>query len=241
MEYIALLFHAPIQSWGGSNLAIVNAGSPRKTENIPTKSAIEGFLRSSLGVSRGAKSISTHDLRLLIRVDRPGKRGRDYQVAQRSYQTVGSKVNKEIPKEILMDASFLVLLGHEDESVIRQLDMALRDPAFAPFYGRRSHVPSLPPYLGIIKSDDPRRTLQNLPVIWGAENYALTKKVDIYDSLTSDMRTIEMQDEILGNYHPLDAEYTNRLIGKRTLEFTREEKYTTTMDDYKELHHAISQ
>lgn len=167
MKYVGLFLHAPIQSWGGQNMADINSGSPKTTETEPTKSAILGLIRSALGVQRGEDdAFGLKDLRVVIRTDSSGTVTRDYAVAQRVHHGFKAGVTKVLPAYYLQEYTFTVLLGHEDEGIIDKIYEALSSPTWAPFLGRRAYVPALPVALGTMVTDDPVNTFESIPVFW---------------------------------------------------------------------------
>lgn len=225
-QHIGLVLHAPIQSWGGVNMPRPNAKSPRNTENIPTKSAVIGMIRSALGVSRGMDD--EHDLsslRVLIRVDNPGKIKRDYQVAQRAHHGYNAGQNREIPKYHLQDATFVMLLSHSSPETLEVVRRAVEAPQWALFYGRRSHVPALPPLLGSVELEDPRSFLRELPLFWGPPSYSGTEKrsVRIYDSEISTGDQVATQSNEPLSFNPKRPQYGLNSLGFHTAEFSRTE------------------
>lgn len=72
MPSLLLRFAAPLQSWGTSPY------KERTTEAIPTRSGVLGLLGAGLGLPRGQSWNRLHELSILVRVDRPGSRYRDF-------------------------------------------------------------------------------------------------------------------------------------------------------------------
>ena len=68
----------------------------------------------------------------------------------------------------LQDASFLVGLSGPDRGLLDRLQLALAAPVWQLFLGRKSYVPSVPPYLadGLVELDLPTAlALYPLPVV----------------------------------------------------------------------------
>lgn len=179
MKHLALVFHAPLQSWGGDNGVRANKDTPKTTRATPTKAGVIGLLKSALGVSRGdSDTLNLDAITLAARTDGRGRMVVDYQVAQRKHHGFNAGQNVETPKTNLEDATFVVLVGHPDEHVIDELSAALDQPHFAPFFGRRAHVPAIPILLGATDTTDPVATLSQLPVL--AVGYRKPKSVTIH-------------------------------------------------------------
>lgn len=167
--YLVLVFHAPLQSWGGACEPSPNSESPRVSESAPTRSGVIGVIRSALGETGERDSLGLRSGRLLVRSDRPGTLTRDYRTIQRTHSGFSAGSTIVSPAMALQDATFLALVSmpnNHDASVAAQ---ALQSPTWAPFLGRRAYPPSLPVYAGTVNSEDPRQTIEELPVFWGAE------------------------------------------------------------------------
>lgn len=147
---LLLRLEGPLQSWGTPEPWVV-----RDTAAEPTKSGVIGLLCCALGRSRKDSFDDLNQLRLGVRVDRPG-------ILWRDYHTVGAGVGvmaahgkikrtqstKEIEtlisdRRYLCDASFLAaLMG--SERTLEMVREALRSPAWPIFLGRKACVPSTP-------------------------------------------------------------------------------------------------
>jgi CRISPR system Cascade subunit CasD len=149
-----LRMEGPLQAWGDSKLVI------RRTMEAPTKSGIFGLICCAEGLSRQAarERLKTlgEELKMGVRIDRPGDRWWDY-------HTVGAKVGvlkadgKDIKRtattheietlitrrEYLCDASFLVALRGES-GLIAELKGHLEDPKWTLYLGRKCCPPSRP-------------------------------------------------------------------------------------------------
>lgn len=148
MNTLFLRLEGPLQAWGGheSKFAV------RRTAEAPTKSGVIGLLCAALGVSRSEASNKwlpeLRELRMGVRIDRPGIRWWDY-------HTVGARLKMRNAegktrdgallsrREYLCDASFLVALQGE-ASLLEQLEQAIQHPRWALYLGRKCCLPSRP-------------------------------------------------------------------------------------------------
>lgn len=166
-SYLILQFSGVLQSWGGVNLQEPKKVSPRTTLTFPTKSAVLGIIRSSLGLGRDDESpvlVGVAD-DIVIREDRRGWLSRDYQVSQLEHHGIKVEKNgKEIPKDCIADGSYLVAANVGEDNV-DDIVRALNDPLWAPFLGRRAHVPSTPLLVAVVAVDDIVSTLQRAPLV----------------------------------------------------------------------------
>ncbi len=133
MATLLLQCAAPLQSWGTQSEYIV-----RDTGREPSKSGIIGLLCAALGRERTESVSDLAALNMGVRVDREGKILRDYHTVFEQ-QVVSHRY-------YLSDATFLVGLDG-DMDLLKQLQTALKHPHWSLFLGRKSCVPSRPPYL----------------------------------------------------------------------------------------------
>ena len=141
MATLLLQCVAPLQSWGTQSEYIV-----RDTGREPSKSGIIGLLCAALGRERAASVTDLVKLNMGVRVDREGKILRDY------HTIFEQKVVSY--RYYLSDAMFLVGL-EGDMDWLRRLHEALKHPRWILFLGRKSCVPSRPPYLPQGLSEQP--------------------------------------------------------------------------------------
>ncbi|MEW6403514.1 MAG: type I-E CRISPR-associated protein Cas5/CasD [Chloroflexota bacterium] len=145
-----LRLEGPLQAWGTQESKFVI----RRTTEAPTKSGVIGMLCAALGVSRSHAVAewfpNLSELGMGVRIDRPGVRWWDY-------HTVGAGMQMRIAeaegktrsgalltrREYLCDASFLVALQGTRE-VIAQLGMAMKNPQWVLYLGRKCCPPSRP-------------------------------------------------------------------------------------------------
>ena len=137
MSTLLLRLASPIQSWG------INAKFDRRgTLPMPTKSGVIGMVAAAMGRRRNE---SVDDLNFLVfgvRIDRHGQLLRDYHTAK-------SKKSAYVThRYYLSDAVFLVGL-EGDENLLQKIDIAIKNPVFPLFLGRRSCPPEGRVTLGV--------------------------------------------------------------------------------------------
>lgn len=233
MYYVGLFFQGITQSWGGENGVSVNRESPRTTVGVPTKSAVIGLIRSSLGVPRGGEDdYSLRKTRLITRTDTQGKIIRDYQIAQRTHHGYTAGDTKEIPKQLIEDGTYTVLLGFEQESTMESIAEALLFPKWSLYSGRRSNVFSLPIYLGNHNTENPRKFLEELPIIWSPKD-ATEKTVRFTDStlLPTDSNYQTLKDEVL-SWDMKEHLYGSRVQAIYNKKYTKPETVDSLTEQY---------
>lgn len=146
MAVLLLRLAGPLQSWG-NHMAME---SWRPTEGEPTKSGIVGLLAAALGRERTDDISDLASLRMGVRVDQPGRRLSDLHTAaliEKKKDVLRVRTRVVTHREYLSDAVFLV--GIEGTGlVLGILRLALLDPAYPLFLGRRGCVPAGPMVLG---------------------------------------------------------------------------------------------
>ncbi|MGW7466990.1 type I-E CRISPR-associated protein Cas5/CasD [Streptomyces xantholiticus] len=164
MSGLLIRLAGPLQSWGERS-----AFTPeRDTAPFPTRSALIGMLAAAEGIGRGDARLEKYrELRLTVRVDRPGLRLIDYHTVgggfpkDRTAATSGGS-NKGAAvitrRHYLADAVFVVAVTAPDNTVER-LANALSHPYWAPYLGRRSCPPD-EPFLLRRHVDDPEEELR---------------------------------------------------------------------------------
>jgi CRISPR system Cascade subunit CasD len=160
----------PLQSWGTRS-----RWDERDTALEPTKSGVIGLLACCLGWGRSNEA----DVRRLsqavgfgVRVDRRGHVLVDFHTVVGGVLSADGKIKKtaEAPETVvshrayLSDASFLAAL-RGDPDLIDRLDLALREPVWPPFLGRRSCPPSVPLWAGKGEFDSLRDALLSQPAL----------------------------------------------------------------------------
>lgn len=137
MSTLLLRLAAPMQSWG-----MEAKFDRRTTERAPTKSGVTGLVAAALGRRRNESVDDLSALRFGVRIDREGVLLRDYHTAKSLRSAYVTN------RYYLSDAMFLAGLEGE-EALLRDIDAALRRPAFPLFLGRRSCPPAGKVSLGI--------------------------------------------------------------------------------------------
>lgn len=169
MYTLLLRLEGPMQSWGTSSRFTV-----RDTGLEPSKSGVIGLLCAALGKPRTEHpdhdqrwpSLATlAGLRMGVRTDRAGTVGVDFQTAgggrmggqQYGVAHVHGGLFGSVMSHryFLQDASFLVGLSGPDRELLARLHQALAAPVWQLYLGRKSYVPSAPPYLadGLVDLD----------------------------------------------------------------------------------------
>ncbi len=146
---LLLRLEGPLQAWGGYGSKFV----VRRTHDAPTKSGVLGILCAAMGIGRKdsrSRLSALNDLRLGVRIDRPGVRWWDYHtVGGGARVPIAERIGKTKPgamltrREYLCDASFLVAL-RGDENLLNEVHTKLHAPEWPIFLGRKCCPPSVP-------------------------------------------------------------------------------------------------
>lgn len=164
MATLLLRLAAPLQSWGSNSKF-----ETRMTDKMPTKSGVIGMLAAALGLRRNADLSKLNALKFGVRADREGEDITDFHTAhaeKNSYVTY---------RHYLSDAVFLA--GIEgDMELIKELEIALYNPRFSLFLGRRSCPPTLPLVIGIREFELEKALREEAPV---CENYEKSMRIQI--------------------------------------------------------------
>lgn len=157
-----LRLEAPLQSWGERS-----QWSERDTAPEPTKSGIVGLLACALGWNDDARIRElARQIRVGVRCDVPGTPAplRDYHTVGGGYnepqlltaqgkpkktQTTGKPHTEPTWRNYLCDASFLVAVQSDDEQLVANLAQAIQNPHWTLYLGRKSCVPTRPPFDGV--------------------------------------------------------------------------------------------
>jgi CRISPR system Cascade subunit CasD len=132
----------PMQSWGTRSRF-----QERDTEREPSKSGVIGMLCAALGRDRSAPVDDLANLKMGVRVDREGKLSKDFQTAQDIAVASGGATQDMVSNRYyLSDAAFLVALEGA-MPLLKTIHTALKSPQWPLYLGRKSYVPSEPPYL----------------------------------------------------------------------------------------------
>lgn len=151
-KYLALRLEGPLQSWGFDSQY-----NRRNTSLMPTKSAIAGICCAALGYSRGSEDekkflTAFAALRMTaIAIPRSGtkselpvRRLQDYHTVQNTRTADGKIKDTHIThRQYLTDAAFGVLLEGE-ATLLNEIAVALGEPKWGIWLGRKSCIPSAP-------------------------------------------------------------------------------------------------
>jgi len=146
MSVLLLRLVGPMQSWGVQSRFTV-----RDTGLEPSKSGMIGLLCAAMGRRRYEPLDDLVRLTMGVRVDCQGSVMCDYQTAQ-NVRKASARTNKDVRDSIswryyLSDARFLVGLEGDDLDLLTQLHVALRDPHWPLYLGRKAFVPGEPVWL----------------------------------------------------------------------------------------------
>ncbi len=169
MPTLLLRLAAPLQSWGSNSKFEI-----RTTEKMPTKSGVVGMLASALGWSRTTDLSKLTALKFGVRADCEGENITDFHIAR----TQKGKDSYVTCRYYLSDAVFLA--GVEgDEEVIKELEIALHNPCFPLFLGRRSCPPTLPIVIGVRQTSLEKALSEEPPICEnGAQNMRIQIETD---------------------------------------------------------------
>ncbi len=152
-----LRLEGPLQSWGERS-----RWSVRDTAPEPTKSGVIGLLGCALGINddEGLRTLS-ENLRMGVRCDQPGIQMVDYHTVGGGYgeptllTAEGKlKLSSGLPhteqtwRSYLCDAAFLVALQGPPDLIAR-LAEAVQSPHWPFYLGRKSCIPTRPPFVKV--------------------------------------------------------------------------------------------
>ena len=177
MSTLLLRLAAPFQSWG-----IDSKFERRNTGRSPSKSGVLGLCAAALGYKRHddtniGKMIN---LRFGVRIDKPGTLIRDFHMAHEEEfwdkedrtkinhllsQSKKNTISYLTNRYYLADAAFLAGL-EGDETLLKEIEYAIRYPMFPIFLGRRACPPEGRVCLGIFP-DPLQVALEKYPSISG--------------------------------------------------------------------------
>jgi len=159
--WLALRLEAPLQSWG-----FEDRFSRRKTGLLPTKSALLGLCCAALGAGRGSEDEKAwlpklNKLELLTIAIPRGieekpltvRRMEDYHTVQNTCTADGKIKDTHITyRTYLNDAAFAALL-YGSAVTLRELAVAIADPAWGIWLGRKACIPSAPVFVGVFETE----------------------------------------------------------------------------------------
>lgn len=169
---LLLRLAGPMQAWG-----VQSRFTERDTLTEPSKSGVVGLLCAAQGLEREQADIflagfNQVGCRMGVRVDREGIVRYDWHTAGKDgHRKADGKIENETGitsrRYYLADACFLIGLAGDDLSLLQRLNYALANPAWPLYLGRKSFVPSEPPYLqsGLKPGMDLETTLRNFKAL----------------------------------------------------------------------------
>lgn len=143
MSVLLLRVAGPMQSWG-----VQSRFSVRDTGLEPSKSGVVGLLCAALGRRRDEPVVDLAAMRMGVRVDHEGILARDYHTAMNVLKASGGLKNTELSyRYYLADARFLVGFEGDDTDLLERLHIALHNPHWPLYLGRKAFVPGEPVWL----------------------------------------------------------------------------------------------
>jgi len=141
MATLLIKLSAPMQSWG-----IQSRFTERDTTREPTKSGIVGLLCAALGWKRDhdLSPFSPENMLMGVRVEREGNVQRDYHITQNVIKQTEGTTTVVSNRYFLSDAEFIVGLESKDIGLLNKLKIALENPIFPLFLGRKAFPPASP-------------------------------------------------------------------------------------------------
>ncbi|MCI9190680.1 MAG: type I-E CRISPR-associated protein Cas5/CasD [Lachnospiraceae bacterium] len=212
MATLLLRLAAPLQSWGSSSKFEI-----RTTEKMPTKSGVVGMLAAALGLRRDADLARLNALKFGVRADREGEDITDFHMAH------SEKSSYVTYRHYLCDAVFLAGLEGEEE-LLKELEVALHNPQFPLFLGRRSCPPTLPVVMGI----------RNLPLETALRKEApLTEKHEnlLRIQIETDNSDAGMIQDMPISFNPARRVYGYRRIREDFVEYSQNETEHDAMQE----------
>lgn len=161
---LALHLQAPLQSWG-----MESQFNRRTTASMPGKSAVAGMICAALGLDRGSEGEAemlaalAKISMLAVAVPRPAVKnttrvlplGRtiDFHTVQGTRRATGGlKACHITRRHYLHDGNFYVFLSGA-QSVLHKMGVALQNPVWGLWLGRKSCIPSAPVFAGIFDDE----------------------------------------------------------------------------------------
>ena len=149
MPTVLLKLIGPMQSWG-----VVSRFDQRDTFREPSKSGVIGLVCAAMGIDRSdyGRQSPLYRARMGVRHDRPGTLRYDFQTAACKKADVIIRADGKLATDggviskryYLADAAFLVGLELDDRLLLEAICVALDNPVWPLYLGRKSYVPSEP-------------------------------------------------------------------------------------------------
>lgn len=138
---LLLRLAGPMQSWDTRS-----KHTERDTDMEPSKSGVIGLICAALGRPRADPIDDLAELKMGVRVDKPGTKQPDWQTAMDVLQVKGNTRTVASTRYYLADASFLVgLMG--DLALLERIEEKLLNPHWPLYLGRKAFVPGEPVWI----------------------------------------------------------------------------------------------
>lgn len=198
MKTVLLKFSGPLQSWGTDSHF-----ETRHTDTYPSKSGVIGMIASGLGYRRDEeeKLKRLNTLRFAVRIDQAGQILKDYHTVKKYKENGDFDRTYVIERYYLQDAVFIVALSSNDDELINDVIMAMKEPYFSLYLGRRSLPATADLLIGVFDSDA-ITTLRKYPwqaSDWYQRKYNNRNRLQIFadEEMLGGERTQIRNDEVL--------------------------------------------
>ena len=197
-----------MQSWGTSSHF-----ETRNTDYYPSKSAVIGVIAASFGYKRDDEKIEElNALDFAVRVDQVGLLKKDYHIASK-YKNDGSfERNYVTNRYYLEDAIFVVAISSEDEQWIEEIYVAIKNPYFQQFMGRRS-CPVQPDFIINVVEMGAIEALQNLE--WQASDWYKKRNQNYVADIYADKDLLPESGYTMRNDRVISFSQKERKFGPR--------------------------
>lgn len=237
---------APMQSWGTQSRFSI-----RDTGLEPSKSGVIGLLCASLGKPREESNSDDEEfsallaLRMGVLVLREGIPKKDFQTAGgehlqgKVYGVVTAEGKKggtvTSTRHYLADADFLVGLESIDLEFLRRLELAVKNPYWQTFLGKKSFVPSLPVYVknGILENVALENALRPLEKFNNGE-FRRVLEVSI-----SDPEAVEIRQDVPLSFAA--RRFTNRRVRTEFIEIKNGGESSGNLPDENDFESAVAE
>ena len=175
MTYLSLLLTSPMQSWGYQSKF-----DQRTTLSHPTRSGVIGLICAALGIDRGddVNLARLNEIELTTLVLKSGNRYVDFhtvgggwdkktnsqRICRKASGSAGDTVISR--RHYVCDAKFGVIVSG-NEKLLNEIALALKNPKWGLWLGRKACIPSEPIFQGLFPSYDEAK--EKLCVVCGVE------------------------------------------------------------------------
>lgn len=177
MKTLVLYFDAPLQSWGCDSCF-----SYRNTLAFPTRSGVIGLLSACLGHDKYSQEAEKKlnmfkSVKITVFTKNSGSVLIDFHTVSNTY-TVKVEENKNCMltyRQYLQDAKFYILIEAED-NIVNQLEIAVKNPVYGGWLGRKNCIPTSPIFNGVFDTVDLAKEKNKLT---GLVSYSENKNGDL--------------------------------------------------------------